>query len=182
MNGVMRRAPRRRRSSLRTIADSAVIGATGLDARIVGVAEFAERIRLEIERCRRYERPFALSMFSGLPTDAARRLDVPPFRTTDAATVVDGRLLVLWSEVDEHGAAVAATRLAETFRLRSAATVAFPADGLTLPALVDRLDALLDAPALPRSSDLPRLTATPSPTRREPRRELRAVGASDEAS
>ena len=106
---------------------------------------FADRLAVQLESARRHNRRFSVTIIPLEPLGRDERIDVlrrctSAIRLLDAATLLEGELLVLWSDADRPQAADAAHRLAcegivSEFAVPRHAT--FPDDGLTTEALIE---------------------------------------------
>jgi hypothetical protein len=100
------------------------------------------RCEEELERSRRFDRPFCLTRFSApVSVDGIEHFLDEERRLTDSAGWVAGDLVVLWAETDVVGARPAIDRFVQNSneRLREEQTVSFPSSGLTSRVLFDRL-------------------------------------------
>lgn len=107
---------------------------------------FWRRVKLDVERARRTERPFTmLAIARSSPTEAAELSErlFPELRSTDALLTHTKGVLVLLADTSGDDARTAAQRLVRASHgLITAAdveTIGFPRDVLTFGALVDRL-------------------------------------------
>jgi hypothetical protein len=133
-------------------------GATPIAATDGGEEGFRQALRGELERGRRYCRPFALVRVPLVPTNGRgvrsrrRRPAVPQdlVRSTDTAWTTDGALYLLLPESDRTSAEQCVKRLGSTVDLvaGAAATVVFPDDGVTTGGLLGALTKAPDTGAL----------------------------------
>ncbi len=118
----------------------------------------------ELERSRRYERSFALIQISGATRNGRVRYETAPIaaqlrravRQLDHVWGLDGSVVLLLPECGRTMAEALVVRLfherPELVTGRSMRIVAFPEDGLTTGALLERLTDDAALPALPTAS------------------------------
>ena len=112
----------------------------GREATGNGQSDVWTELRVELARARRFGRPFALVRVDGM---RGRRLKAG-LRSIDRHWVADRATYVLLPESDREGAASLVARLrreaADVLEGCSVAIAAFPDDGLTSGALLERLE------------------------------------------
>lgn len=105
-------------------------------------ADFLDRLNIQFEGARRFDRRFAITVAPVRSEDLATVLGACArnLRLLDAVTSLDDDVMFLWAETAHAGAAAATTRLVEAGFLPIAAKprhAVFPDDGYTTTALID---------------------------------------------
>jgi hypothetical protein len=104
---------------------------------------FDARLEAEIDRARRYEHSVALVSLGIGPDAAVNRVPASPaVRTTDAAGLRNGRLVLMLPQADRACALATVDRFAPALGpwIDSPRLAFFPEDGVTVAALLDVLD------------------------------------------